>query len=242
MLGGASPPSGGGALSESGELLPAPVPATTRTGGAMHNNGIHRPNVVTSRAATEPTGAVIHYRGVRPSNNNDNNNNNKNNHTALAERFQPSTLHKLRQLGLYINTDTLDIAHQLDAEAVAAVVTYTRTNTQPNYSGGGKLGCIPSTVDCESGEARCLQTRTDSLSKKRAITISQKDYTEAAIERYHMEGCNSAYTPGVGPELSLNQLEEKLLDEEGTRRYQGTTGAVVYLEQITHYDIFYAVN
>ena len=30
-----------------------------------------------------------------------------NNHATLAERFQPSTLHKLRQLGLYTNTDTL---------------------------------------------------------------------------------------------------------------------------------------
>ena len=31
-----------------------------------------------------------------------------NNHAVLAERFQPSTLHKLRQLGLYTNTDTPD--------------------------------------------------------------------------------------------------------------------------------------
>ena len=57
-----------------------------------------------------------------------------------------------------------------------------------------------------------------------------------------MEGCNSAYTPGVGPELSLNQLQEKLLNEEEKRWYQGITGAVMYLAQITRYDILYAVN
>ena len=62
--------------------------------------------------------------------------------------------------------------------------------------------------------------------KTGAITISQKDYTEDAIQPYGMEGCNSACTPGVGPELSLNQPEEKLLNEEEKRRYQGNTGAV----------------
>ncbi|CAM9815956.1 unnamed protein product [Ascophyllum nodosum] len=35
--------------------------------------------------------------------------------------------------------------------------------------------------------------------EKRAIIISQKDYTDDVVHRYGMEGCNSAYTPGVGP-------------------------------------------
>ena len=61
----------------------------------MHNNRIHRLNVVTQCAAAELTGVVTRYRGVPPDNNN-NNNNYSNNHAALAERFQPSTLHKLR--------------------------------------------------------------------------------------------------------------------------------------------------
>ena len=38
----------------------------------------------------------------------DDNNIYNNNHAALAARFQPTTLHKLRQLGIYTNTDTLD--------------------------------------------------------------------------------------------------------------------------------------
>ena len=55
------------------------------------------------------------------------------------------------------------------------------------------------------------------------------------------EGCNSAYTTEEGPELSLNQLEEKLLNKEENRRYQGITGAT-YLTQVTPYDILYVVN
>ena len=137
------PLSGGGASPETGELSPAPVPATARKGAAIRNNRIHRPNVVTRRAAAEPTGAVARYRGVCP--NNRSNDKNNNNHSVLAELFQPRTLYKLRQLGIYTNTDTPDTPHQLDTEAVAAEVAYTRTNTQPSYSRGGELGCIPST-------------------------------------------------------------------------------------------------
>ena len=97
----------------------------------MRNNRIPRPNVVTRRAAAELTGVATCYREVRPSNNSkdDNSINNNNNHAALAERFQPSTLHKLRQLVRCTNTDTPGTAHQLDAEAVPAEVDYTRSNT-----------------------------------------------------------------------------------------------------------------
>ena len=41
-------------------------------------------------------------------NNKDDNNLNNNNYASLAERVQPRTLHKLRQLGRYTNTGTLD--------------------------------------------------------------------------------------------------------------------------------------
>ena len=112
----------------------------------MRNNRVHRPNIVTRRAAAERTGAATRYRGVRPNNNNnDNNNTHNNNHAALAELFQPSTLHKLRQLGIYTNTDPPNTAHQLDVEAVAAEVAYTMTNTQPSCSGGGESDRVPST-------------------------------------------------------------------------------------------------
>ena len=142
---GASTPSGVRASPETARPSPAPVPAIARTGGAIRKNRIHRPNVVTRRAAAELTGAVTRYRRVRPNknNNDDGNNVNDNNHAVLAERFQPSTLHKLRQLGRYTNTDTPDTAHQLDAEAVSAEVAYTRTNKQPSCSGGGEWDLVP---------------------------------------------------------------------------------------------------
>ena len=163
----ASTPSGERASPVTAQPLPAPVLATGCTGNAICINRIHRPNVVTRRAASELTGAVPRYKGVRPDKNNKDDDNinsnnhaalaerfppstphklqqlglytntdtledsniNNNNHAALAERFQPSTLHKLRQLGRYIITDTPDTARQLDAKAVLAEVTYTRTNT-----------------------------------------------------------------------------------------------------------------
>ena len=135
LSGGASPPSGERASSETARLSPTPVLATARRGAAMRNNWIHRPSVITRRAAAELTGSVSRYRGVRPNKNNNNYDNDihNDNHAALAERFQPSTLHKLQQLGPYTDTDTPDTAHQLDAEAVPAEVVYTRTNTQPSW-------------------------------------------------------------------------------------------------------------
>ena len=49
-------------------------------------------------------------------------------------------------------------------------------------------------------------------------------------------------TSGVGPEVSLNQPQERLLNEEEKRRYQAITRPVMYLAQVTRYDILDAVN
>ena len=48
------------------------------------------------------------------------------------------------------------------------------------------------------------------------ITINQKDYTGTIVQRYGMRGCNPAYTPEVGPELSLDQPEKNLLNEKAS--------------------------
>ena len=108
----------------------------------MRNNSIHWPDVVTRRTAVKMTGVVTRYRGVRPNNNNNDYNNNR---AALAERFQSSMLHKLRQLGIYTNMETSDASRQLDAEVVAAEVAYTMTNTQPSCSRGGESDRVPNT-------------------------------------------------------------------------------------------------
>ena len=42
--------------------------------------------------------------------------------------------------------------------------------------------------------------------------------------------------------MSLNQPVEKLLNEEEKRRYEAIIGGVMYLAQVTRYDILYAVN
>ena len=78
--------------------------------------------------------------------------------------------------------------------------------------------------------------------EEETITINHEDDTEDIVQRYGMRGCNPAYTPGVGPELSLDQPEENLVNEGGKRRYQSITGAAMYLTQIFRYDILYAVN
>ena len=57
-----------------------------------------------------------------------------------------------------------------------------------------------------------------------------------------MASCNSTYTPGVGKELSLDQPEERPLEKEEMQRFQAITGTVMYLEQVTRYDISYAFN
>ena len=110
LSGRASTPSGVRASPETTRPSPAPVPATGRRGAAMRDSRIHRPNVVTRRAAMELTGAVARYKRVRPNKNSNDDDDIiiNNNHAALGERFQPSALHKLRQLGIYTNTDTPD--------------------------------------------------------------------------------------------------------------------------------------
>ena len=282
---GASTPSKGRASPETARPSPAPVPATARRGATMRDNRIHRPNVVTRRAAVELTGVVTRYRGVRPNKNNSDDDNN-NNLAALTERFQLIRLHKLRQLGCYTNTDTLDTAHQLDAEVVPAKVPYTGTNTQPSCSGGGESDRVPETFKEAMGLPQVAYWKTVSDKEvaspekhgafnlvpitlvpaghkivgtrwvlkieadntynsrlvvqgvpqipdmsvtrdreKETITVSQKGYTEDVVQPYGMEGCN----PGVGPELYLNQPEEKLLNEVEKRRYQVILEPYMYI-------------
>ena len=48
-----------------------------------------------------------------------------------------------------------------------------------------------------------------------------------------MASWTSTYTPGVGKELPLDQLEERLLNEEGEQRFQAFTGTVMYLGPVT---------
>ena len=77
--------------------------------------------------------------------------------------------------------------------------------------------------------------------KKGTLTISQEDYTKSILTRFAMENCKPSSIPGTGSELSTEQPAETLLNTEQTRRYQAITGSVMYLAQITRYDVMYAV-
>ena len=75
-----------------------------------------------------------------------------------------------------------------------------------------------------------------------ALTITQTSYVDNILERFRMQDANDAHTPGYMPELSAEQLEDKLLGAETTKLYQSITGDLLYLAQCTRYDLCYAVN
>lgn len=68
------------------------------------------------------------------------------------------------------------------------------------------------------------------------------DNTEDVLERFDTKGCNLVHTIGLGPELFLTEVGEKLLDEEDQNRFKLITGTVTYHEQVFHDDIFFAIN
>ena len=77
--------------------------------------------------------------------------------------------------------------------------------------------------------------------KKGMPTISQEDYTKSILARFGMENCKPSSIPGTGSEPSTEQPAETLLNTEQILRYQAITGSVMYLAQITRYDVMYAV-
>ena len=62
---------------------------------------------------------------------------------------------------------------------------------------------------------------------------------EDMSERFGMKGYDQS---AVGPELSLNQPKEKMLEDEDKKRYQSITGDVMYLGEVSCYDIIFAEN
>lgn len=76
--------------------------------------------------------------------------------------------------------------------------------------------------------------------KNGSISISQEQYTKSILAHFGMANCKPVSTPGFGPELSVKQPEETLLNKEDTQRYQAITGSIMYLAQITRYDVMYS--
>ena len=78
--------------------------------------------------------------------------------------------------------------------------------------------------------------------EKDILTVSQEDYTKSMLDRVGMSECKPLSMLGLGPDLSLEQPDVERMDEVGTMRYQVITGLVMYLTQVTHYDIMYATT
>ena len=74
------------------------------------------------------------------------------------------------------------------------------------------------------------------------ITILQEPFSKSILERFGMSECKPTNTPGYGHELSNQQPDETLLDDEQKKRYQGIVGCLMYVSQVKRYDIMYAVG
>ena len=74
------------------------------------------------------------------------------------------------------------------------------------------------------------------------LTISQEAYCKSILERFGMSDCKPTSTPAYGSEISNNQPEDTLLNEEKTRKYQGIVGSLMYIAQVLKYDIMYATG
>ena len=78
--------------------------------------------------------------------------------------------------------------------------------------------------------------------ERSTLTITQENYTKFILDRLGMESWNPLSTPGFSSELSVEQPEETLLNTEDKHRYQAITGSVMYLAQITRYEIMYSTS
>ena len=74
------------------------------------------------------------------------------------------------------------------------------------------------------------------------LTLSHEHYTKSILSRFGMAGGNPVHTTGADAGVSIDQLDDLLLDPTGTEFYQSITGSLLLLSQCTCYDITYSVN
>ena len=214
LSGGASTPSGVRASLETARPSPAPVPATARTGGPIRNIRIHRPNVVTRRAAAELTSVVTRYRRVHPNKNNNNDgnniNNNNNNHAALAECFQPSMLHKLRQPGLYTNTDTPD-DNDINNNNHAALAEHFQPSTLHKLR---QLGIYPNTNtpddnDINNNNHAALAARFQPSTLHKVRQLGRYTNTDTPDTAHQLDAEAAPATPGPTRSRAVQEEENR---------------------------------
>ena len=69
------------------------------------------------------------------------------------------------------------------------------------------------------------------------LNISQGHYTMPVLRMYGMRDCKPMYTIEVAPDVPINQVEGNPLTNADTQRYQSIVGSVMYLAQVSRYDI-----
>ena len=70
--------------------------------------------------------------------------------------------------------------------------------------------------------------------KKETVTTNQGQYSKSILERYGMTNCKPGYTE--------NSFRWTGRNKEYKQGFQAITGRVMYLIQLTRYDIMYTVN
>ncbi|XP_046489065.1 uncharacterized protein [Neodiprion pinetum] len=89
--------------------------------------------------------------------------------------------------------------------------------------------------------SRCLGIEFHQDTKNHSVYITQRQYTEAILERFGMQDCKEVKTP-IDINISLTKPErpnERLMQQYP---YQRLIGALMYLAVSTRPDIAYAVN
>jgi hypothetical protein len=76
---------------------------------------------------------------------------------------------------------------------------------------------------------------------ERTIKLDQSAMITRLLEDYNMEQCKSASTPSFVPELTTEETGE-FLDGKHINKYQSLVGALLYLANVTRFDIAFAVG
>lgn len=77
--------------------------------------------------------------------------------------------------------------------------------------------------------------------KNGRLRIDQQNYTMASLERFGMNDCKPAPTPGSGLELSVEPEGATFLDDMDTKTYQAVVGSIIYLIVCTRFDLGYSI-
>ncbi|CAN0028815.1 unnamed protein product, partial [Sphacelaria rigidula] len=78
-------------------------------------------------------------------------------------------------------------------------------------------------------------------SERGFLRLSQHKYVLNLLQKFKMDSCNTAYTPGVANQYT-EEPEENRLDPEQTKQYQAMVGSLIFLAQCTRFDIAFSIT